>query len=88
MMMRKSQLRTPFTIFGTPRCFSPKTSRITASRKKAIPAASSIVDSSRFDLRMTGANRNFSISAPTTASTMAEANSPTMNGRPNCATKV
>ncbi len=88
MISRMSQLKTPLTIFGTPRCFSPKRSRITASRKKAIPAASSMVDSSRFDRAITGRNRNLSITAPITASTMAEATSPTMKGSPSWATTV
>ncbi len=89
MIRRMSQLNTPLMIFGTPRCFSPNTSRITRIQKKnAITAASSMVDSSRFDLRITGRNRNSSISAPITASTSAEAISPTMNGNLNCATIV
>ncbi|MCY1382515.1 hypothetical protein D9M69_705420 [compost metagenome] len=88
MMRRISRLSTPLTIFGTPRCFSPKTSRMTASRKKAMPAASSIVDSSRFDRRTTGAKRNFSMAAPMIARTNAEAKRPTMKGRPSCTTTV
>ena len=87
-MIRKSQLKTPLTIFGTPRCFSPNISRITASRKNAIPAASSMVDSSRLDRRITGRNRNFSIAAPITASTAADTINPTMKGSPNWATTV
>ena len=65
---RSLYMKTPLTIFGTPRCFSPNRSRITASRKKATAAASSIVLSSRMLRRMTGRNRSFSISAPMTAS--------------------
>ena len=82
-MMSASELNTPFTIFGTPRCFSPKRSRITASRKKAIAAASSIVLSSRALRLMTVRNRNFSISAPTTASVTPDASSATTKGRPS-----
>ena len=83
MMMRKSQLNTPFTILGTPRCFSPKRSRMTASRKKATAAASSMVLSSRSLRRTTGRKRNFSISAPTTASVKQDAASATGKGRPS-----
>ena len=83
MIIRKSQLKTPSTIFGTPRCFSPKVSRINASRKNAIPAASSMVLSSRADRLMTGPNRNFSIAAPSSARVTHDIANAKTNGIPN-----
>ena len=80
MMILKSQLKTPSTIFGTPRCFSPKTSRMTASRRKAMPAASSMVLSSLADRLITGPKRNFSIRAPRTVSVRQDIRSASRNG--------
>ena len=83
MITRKSQLRMPSTILGTPRCFSPNISRMTASRKKAMPAASSMVLSSRRLRLITVRNRNFSIRAPTIARVTADASRATTKGKPS-----
>ena len=73
--MRSSRSRTPLTIFGTPRCFSPNSSRMTASRKKAMRCREQHRALFARLRLMTVRNRNFSTSAPTIASVTPEATS-------------
>ena len=78
-----SQCQMPSIIFGTPRCFCPNKSRMTLSKKKAKPAASSIVLSSRTLFLSTERNKNFSTAAPTASKVRAEASNPKAKGIPH-----